>query len=126
MAVTGHGATFTFTSNLGSLSGGVTKITVDTGSAEIADVTGLNDPTDAAVLVPTGALKGATIAVDFFRGSATSANISSLIRGYGQLSFSSDGYSVTRQVVLESGSESAEVGDIVRGTMRFVATDYYG
>jgi hypothetical protein len=124
MAVTGQGATFSFNSNRGAYSGGVTKATVELPQAEVVDVTGLYDSTERSILVPTGSIKGGSVSIDFIK-SASSAPVTGMIRGIGQLSFNSPGFSVTRQVILESGSESASVGDVVRGSMRFLMTDYY-
>lgn len=125
MAVTGQGATFSFTSNLGNFAGKITKITVEAETAEIADVTGLYDVGDAVVLVPTGAWKGGSINIEY-QATTTEPSISTLIRGYGQLVFDSPGYSARRQAILESGSESVSVGDVARGSLRFVVTDWYG
>lgn len=125
MAVTGQGATFSFTSNRGSFSGSVTKVSVEAETAEIVDATGLYDRGDAVVLVPTGAWKGGSISIEYIATQGL-PNVSSLIRGYGQLSFRSQGFTTTKQVVLESGSSVASVGDVVRGSMKFVVTDWYG
>lgn len=125
MAATGHGATFIFASNRGSINGGVTKITVDAPTAEVADVTGLYDGGGIGLRVPTGAWRDGSITVDFIAGPSL-ADIQPYVRGFGSLTFSSVGYSVSRQVILESGSTSAAVGDVVRGTLKFVMTDWYG
>jgi len=125
MASTAHGATFRFVSNLGTFSGGLTNINVETPSAEIADMTGAADVAGLLVLIPTGSWRGGSVSVDFI-GQTTNPSVTSLVRGYGQLSFLSPGFSVTRQVILESGSESVASGDVVKGSMKFVMTDFYG
>lgn len=125
MAATGHGATFTFVSDRGTFSGGVTSVSVETPTAEIADVTGISDAASASVLIPTGSWKGGSVTVGFIATTAT-ANVQSFVRGYGRLTFTSPGFSVTRQVILESGSSEVAVGEVVKGTMKFVMTDYYG
>lgn len=125
MAATGHGATFTFTSNRGTIRGGVTKISVETPTAEIADATGLYDATDMSVMVPTGSWKGGSISVEFI-ASTGAADVQAFVRGIGQLSFASPGFSVTKRAILESASSVAAVGDVVRGNARFVMTDWYG
>jgi hypothetical protein len=38
----------------------------------------------------------------------------------------SPGISVSKQVILESASSSVTVGDVVKGSMKFVPTDFYG
>lgn len=126
MAVaTGHAASFTFSSDRGSFSGGVTKVTVDAPTAEIVDVTGIHHEPQSTVLVPTGAWSGGAITVEYIV-SANSGRVQNIVRGLGQLAFMGNNFSVTRQVVLESGSETVSAGDVVRGTLRFVMTDYYG
>jgi hypothetical protein len=44
----------------------------------------------------------------------------------GPLVFGSPGYSVTRNAILESASTEVRSGDVVRGSLNFVMTDYYG
>lgn len=126
MAVTGQGATFSFTSNRGTYSGGVTKISVESPEAEIVDVTGLYDPAGRSILIPTGSLRGGSIDIEYVAVSNAAASVTALVGGFGQLSFNSPGFSVSRQAILESGSSSVSSGDVVRGSMRFRVTDYYG
>jgi hypothetical protein len=125
MAVTGHGGTFTFVSNRGVFRGGVTRVSVDAPTAEIVDMTDIANSVNAVVLAPTGCWRGGSISVDYVVGTAT-VNAQLLIRGFGQLSFASPKYNIQRQVVLESASESVSVGEVVRGSLKFVLTDYYG
>lgn len=125
MAVTGHGATFTFSSNLGSASGRVTSISVDTPSAELVDMTSLFASAGSIVIVPTGSWKGGAVSVEFTESAGT-ASLTSLVRGYGNLTFASPGFTVSRQVVLESASSAVAVGEVVKGSAKFVITDYYG
>lgn len=88
-------------------------------------MTGISDSANAVMLVPTGCWRGGSASVDYV-AAATNPAADSLVRGYGSLTFASSGYSITRQVVLESASASVSVGDVVRGSMKFVLTDYYG
>lgn len=132
MAATGQGATFRFQSDRGSFAGGVTRINVTTPTAEVVDVTGVYDPVGLTILVPTGSWKGGAISVDFNLAAPSapargvvSSDIQTLVRGVGQLVFSSSGMTVARQVILESAETSASTGDIIRGTLRFLMTDYY-
>jgi hypothetical protein len=126
MAVTGHGGTFAFVSNRGTFRGGVTRISIESPSAEIADMTDISSGINAVVLAPTGCWRGGSISVDYVVGTAT-INAQTIIRGFGPLSFTSaSGYNIQRQVVLESASESVSVGEVVRGSLKFVLTDYYG
>jgi hypothetical protein len=50
----------------------------------------------------------------------------SLVRKTGTLSFASAGYSVGRRVVCESASVTAQAGELVRGSLKFLMTDYQG
>lgn len=124
MAATGQGATFTFTSDRGTFSGGVTNVSVESPAAEVVDMTGISDAAGNCVLVPTGSWKGGAISVEFIAGSSSSAE--SLVRGIGTLSFASPGFSVTKRVVLESASTTVGVNEVVRGSMKFLMTDYAG
>ena len=125
MAATGQGATFTFSGSRGFFRGGVTKISVETRTAEVVDLTGAYDAGDISILVPTGAWKGGSINVEFV-GSASLGDVQSIVRGVGMLTFASAGYSVSKRVILESASSGVAVGDVVKGTLRFVQTDYTG
>jgi len=127
-AVTAQGATFSFIPRTGgsTFEGGVTKVTVEAPTAEIADVTGLYDSTKTVVRVPTGAWTGGSITVDFFFLSNGSMSIDSMIGKIGQMTFSASGYNISRNVIVESVSSGGSVGDVFRGTMKFVPTDWYG
>ena len=81
-------------------------------------------PADYIVLVPTGAWTGGTITVDYLH-PAGSFEPQALVRQVGTATFSSAGYSVSKNVVLESASHGVQVGDIVKGTLKFRMTDYY-
>ena len=127
-AVAAQGATFTFIATAGGakFSGGVTKVSVDTPQAEITDVTGLYDTTNSMVKVPTGATTGGSITVEFIILNSPSMNFDTMIGKTGTLLFNTIGYSLSKNVIVESASSGASVGDIFRGTMRFVPTDWYG
>jgi hypothetical protein len=127
-AVAAQGATFSFAPRGGGSSfyGGVTRVTVDTPQAEIADVTGLYDTTTSMVRVPTGAKTGGAITVEFLVLTNGSMDIDSMVGKPGNLTFSATGYSLSKNVILESASSGASVGDVFRGTMKFVPTDWYG
>jgi hypothetical protein len=127
-AVTAQGATFTFTARQGggTFSGGVTKVSVESPQAEITDVTGLYDTTKSMVKVPTGATTGGLITVEFIVLNSGSMNIDTMIGKTGTLTFNASAYSLSKNVIVESASSGASVGDVFRGTMRFVPTDWYG
>ena len=119
--VTAQGATFTFNGAVAIITG----LSISTPKAEIVDMTGINDPAQATVMVPTGSSSPGRVTVDYvhiYGGIDPQAVIG--VRG--PLVFGSPGYSVTRNVILESASTEVRSGDVVRGSLNFVMTDYYG
>ena len=84
------------------------------------------DPVGTIGIVPTGEWSGGSISVDYIHAGPLQADPQTLVRQTGPLFFSSPGYSVGRNVLLESATTEATAGDIVRGTLRFRITDYYG
>ena len=125
MGLSAQGATFTFAGSRGSFRGSIVSINVETPVAEVVDMTSPADPAGYAVLVPTGEWSGGSISVDFLATPLT-GDIKDIVRGVGQLTFSSTNWSVSRRVILESANTGASVGDLVRGTANFRATDYQG
>lgn len=119
--VTAHGGTFFF----GGFSGSVVGVSVETPTAEIADMSGIADAKGRTVLVPTGDWSGGTITVDYLR-ARNSIDPQGLVRGVGSLTFTSPGFSVSRRVICESASSEARAGELVRGSLRFRVTDYMG
>jgi hypothetical protein len=124
MAATGHGATFTFAGSLGTINGRVTRLSVETPTAEVVDMTGVLEAPSLTVLVPTGSWRGGSVSVDFV-GDVTIGDVQLHVRSVGRLTFSSPGHNVARQVLLESASSQVSVGDVVRGSLKFLMTDYY-
>ena len=124
MAVTAHGATFTFSSDRGTLVGGVTNISVEAPTAEVVDMTAASAAEHAVILVPTGTWKGGSITVDFNVTGGASFNVQTFVRGVGEFLFASSGYSVRRQAILTSATTQAAVGDVVKCSAKFVPTDY--
>lgn len=116
--VTAHGGTFSFAGFVGSVVG----VSVETPTAEIADMSGMGHSVGQMVLIPTGDWSGGGVTVDFL----AAGDPQSLVRSAGQLTFSSPKFSVSRRAILESASVEAKAGDIVRGTLRFRVTDYFG
>lgn len=122
--VTAHGALFTFVSSAFSYSATVTGLSVESPSAELADMTGADSLNGYIVLVPTG---------DFARGATGTITIEYLSSGIdwqtavgyvGTLTFVSSGHTVIRRAVLETVGSEAKAGDVVRGTLKFRMTDY--
>jgi hypothetical protein len=116
---TAHGATFTFLTFVGKLTG----ISVEMPSAEVTNMTAATDSLGYTFMVPTGEWAGGTITVDFL---TTNADPQLFVRKVGDLKFSSAGYTIIRRVVCESASVSAQAGELVRGSFKFLMTDYQG
>lgn len=130
MGITAQGATFTYTGTRPfggsvSFSGRVVGISVETPQAEIVDMTAWNDDVSVSRQVPTGAWTGGSITVDYLK-AAGGGDPQLVVRSYGQLLFSSANHSVAKNVVLESATEEARVGELVRGNLKFRLTDYTG
>jgi hypothetical protein len=116
---TAHGATFSFM----GFSGKLTGISVEMPTAEVANMTDASAAKGYTVMVPTGEHSGGTITVDFL---SSNSDPWAFVRIAGVLSFSSVGYSVSRRVICQSASVSAQAGDLVRGSLKFLITDYSG
>lgn len=119
--VTAQGATFTFN----GIAATITGLSVETPKVEIADMTGINDAANVTVLVPTGGRSPGYINVDYIHADGGS-DPQTIIGTRGTLTFGSPKYSVSRNAILESATTDVRSGDVVRGTLRFVTTDYYG
>lgn len=119
--VSAQGATFTFQGVQAIVSG----ISVETPAAEVVDMASATAPVGTIRMVPTGEWSGGTISVDYIHAGPLQADPQTLVRQVGPLFFGSSGYSVGRNVILESATTEARTGEIVRGTMRFRITDYY-
>ena len=115
-----YSATFSY----GSFSGYVTGLQVEHPTAETVNMTGTNDPVGTFKLVPTGEKKGGSITVDFMHNGTF--DVATLIGTYGSLAFSSTAYSVSKSVICETASMEARTGEVVRGTLKFLLTDYTG
>lgn len=120
MPTTAQGGTFSFKGVVAD----IVSLSVETPTAEVVDMTAWNHPAQNTLLVPTGSWSGGAVDVDFlYRKGGTDPQ--TVVRQVGPLVFSSAGYSVTRQAILEQATVEASAGDIVRGTLRFRMTDYF-
>lgn len=115
-----YSATFSY----GSFSGYVTGLQVEHPTAETVNMTGTSDPVGTFRLVPTGEKRGGSITVDFMHNGTF--DVATLIGTYGSLTFSSTAYSVSKSVICETASMEARTGEVVRGTLKFLMTDYTG
>ena len=109
---TAQGATFSFLSFSGKLLG----ISVEMPTAEVTNMTAAEDGLGYTFMVPTGEWAGGTITVDFL---TFSADPQTFVKKVGNLTFTSAGYTVSRRVVCESASVSAQSGELVRGSLSF-------
>jgi hypothetical protein len=125
MGLSAQGATFTFAGSLGSFQGSVVGINVETPVAEVVDMTSPTDPLGHVYLVPTGGWSGGSVSLDFLATPAT-GDVAAIVRGVGQLTFSSPTWSVSKRAILESANTEARVGELVRGSATFRLTDYEG
>jgi hypothetical protein len=116
---TAQGARFSFLSFSGTLTG----ISVEMPTAEVTNMTAAGDSLGYTFMVPTGEWAGGTITVDFL---TINTDPWSFVRKVGTLTFTSAGYSVSRRVVCESASVSAQSGELIRGSLKFLITDYQG
>lgn len=120
MAGVPYNASFTFR----CISAQVTGLEVETPSAVVVDMTGVNSRTGDTVQVPTGEIRGGTVTVDFIYTGTVDPQ--ALIGQVGPLVFTSSAYSVGRQAILESARVTAQTAEVVRGQLTFRMTDYYG
>jgi hypothetical protein len=118
--VTAQGATFTFS----GFAGKVTGISVKASTAELADMSDKYTARGFKLMVPTGDITPGGVTVDFL--AIGSFDPQSLVKNTGMLTFSSQNFSISRRVVCVSASIGAQVGELVRGTMEFMATDFTG
>jgi hypothetical protein len=127
-----QGATFTFNATgVGIFRATVTGISVETPTAEVTDMTPAAAPVTQILMVPTGAWSGGSVSVDYIRdagaGTGSPQNIGDpqvLVTKHGNATFASPNLTVSRNVILQSASTEARVGDLVRGSLRFIITDY--
>jgi hypothetical protein len=121
-----HGATFSFNGIVAK----VTGMSVESPSAEVTDMTSVYEPANQRVLVPTGAFSGGSISVDYI-SDANGIDMQTVVGQVGELLFESRNalgsiiMTVQRQVILESASVDVRTAELVRGSLKFLMTDYY-
>ena len=81
-------------------------------------------PVGFKLMVPTGDITPGSVTVDFL--ATGSFDPQSLVKRTGMLNFNSLDFSISRRVACVSGSIGAQVGELVRGTLEFMATDFTG
>jgi hypothetical protein len=121
-----QGATFTFAPSVGaSIVASLTRLGVETPTAELVDMTPGGANPGTMIIVPTGDTRGGTLSVDFLYAK-NGVDPQTLVGKTGQATFQSPDLTVSRRVVVESASIEASVGDLVRGSITFRLTDYTG
>lgn len=102
----------------------VTGFSFNPPAEQLVDMTSAGDLVGTNVMVPTGERSPGTMTIDFIADSSFS-NPQAIIGQQGPLAISGP-YPVTRNVVCTDGSVQAAVGDIIKGTLQFTISDYYG
>ena len=113
-----YNATFSFAGAIGNIIG----IHVETPQAEIVDMTSFTHGVGTMLMVPTGAVAGGTVTVDYMADALLPVNIGTVA----PLTFSSSAINLSLRGILESATVEARTGEIVRGTLKFRLTDYTG
>jgi len=102
----------------------VTGFSFESPAAVLTDMTSGRSSVGATVMAPTGEKTPGTITVDFLADDSF-GNPQSLSGVRSTLSISGP-YGLSRNVVCTGGTVQASVGDLVRGTLQFTITDWYG
>lgn len=102
----------------------VVGVSVESPKAELADMTSMYNGIGQMVVVPTGDWSGGSIAIDYIANAGAVAT--SLVRARDILLLSAPNMSVSFNAICESVSAESKVGDVFRGSLKFVLTDYYG
>lgn len=117
------GASFTFGSSNGNLTAKVVGLTVETPTAELVDMSGILDGASYNILVPTKQWRGGSISVEYIDATV---DPQSFVTSVGVVTFSAPNVTVSKRAILESASRDIRVGEVIRGTLKFVLTDYTG
>jgi hypothetical protein len=102
----------------------VTGFSFNPPAEQLVGMTSAYDLVGANVMVPTGEKTPGTMTIDFIADN-TFSNPQVIIGQHGSLAISGP-YSISRNVVCTDGGVQATVGDIIKGTLEFTITDYYG
>ncbi len=86
-------------------------------------MTGVDDAQGQRIMVPTGDWSGGSVEVEYI---ATPSGVApeAFVRRVGLVTFASPNMTVSRRAVLIAADRRASVGDLVRGSLRFMLTDY--
>lgn len=119
MAVSSQGATLSFT----GFTALITAVSVESPQAEIVDMTRPTDGVGVKRMVATGdILSPAKIRVDYIRQSSSPDPLT--YQGTsGTLTFTHSALTITKSAIVENVATEVAVGDVLRGSINFVATE---
>lgn len=127
MSVTAHGASFSFTSGSDEFDALVIGLSITYPTPEVTDLTAFGANLGIQANYPTGDMKTpGKIKIDWQVNAVMGTDDPQYLIGrIGEINFASTGWSIKRNVYVETASVDARVGNSVRGTISFVMTDYY-
>lgn len=127
MSVTAHGASFSFTSGSDEFDAPVVGLSITYPTPDVVDMTSGSAAVGIKAMYPTGDTKTpGKIKVDWQVDAVSGTDDPQYLIGkIGSVAFESTGWSIKRNVYVESASVDARNGNVVRGTISFVMTDYY-
>lgn len=102
----------------------VTRFSFNPPAERLTDMTSVDDLIGANKMVGTGEREPGSISLEFIAAPSFS-NPQIIIGQRGPLVIEGP-YGITRNVVCAGGSVDATVGDVVRGSLQFTISDYYG
>jgi hypothetical protein len=118
MAISSQGSTFTFKGIVFT----ATSVSVEAPTPEIVDMTPPSAAVGTKVLVPTGDITSTgKIEVDGIGFDDPNIYVTEV----GEARFATPLGTITRQVVCDSCSVTAQVGDFFRFRISFIPTEYY-
>lgn len=115
-----QGTSFTFNSTGYT----VTSVRARAAQPEVVDMSPVDHPKNTGpLIVPTGAfMVPASVDIELIGNQSPL----SMIGQSGQLSITGPVGSVSEKAICEAAEVSAQVGDVVRGSARFIITSYQG
>lgn len=122
MAISSHGATFTF-SGISGLDGNVTSISVEEARPEVVDMTTVSDDIGIRRVVTTGdVLSPPKVSIEYFRtgGNLAAAEPLSFTGSTGVIVIGHSSFTVAAKAAVESMSTEMAVGGLVKGRISFI------
>lgn len=122
MAISSHGATFTF-SGIAGLNGNVTSISVEEAQPEVVDMTTVSDDIGIRRVIATGdVLSPPKVSIEYFRtgSNLAAAEPLSFTGSTGAMVIGHSSFSVAAKAMVESMSTEMAVGDVIKGRISFI------